>query len=119
MLGRAGVGALLGQSERLHAMPPFLTGGSMVELVTMETATFAAPPARFEAGTQMVSQVVGLTAAAEYLSEIGMEQIAAHETELATHLLRGMAEIPAIRALGPAEPQARIATVSFDGDGGH
>src|SRR5690625_25546 len=119
MLGPTGVGALVGKSELLHAMPPFLTGGSMVELVTMETATFAAPPARFEAGTQMVSQVVGLTAAAEYLSEIGMEQIAAHETELATHLLRGMAEIPGIRVLGPVEPQARIATVAFDVDGVH
>src|SRR5699024_9910338 len=112
MLGPTGVGALVGKPELLHAMPPCLTAGSLDERVTMETAAVAAPPARFEAGTQMVSQVVGLTAAAEYLSEIGMEQIAAHETELATHLLRGVAEIPGIRVLGPVDPQARIATVA-------
>ncbi len=119
MLGPTGVGALVGRSELLHAMPPMLTGGSMVEVVTMDGATYSEPPTRFEAGTQMVSQIVGLTAAAGYLAEIGMAQVAAHESELARHLLQGIAEIPGVRILGPVEPDRRIATVAFDVEGVH
>ena len=70
MLGPTGIGALYGRAELLAALPPFLTGGSMIETVTMESATFAPPPQRFEAGTQMISQVVGLAAAARYLDAI-------------------------------------------------
>lgn len=91
----------------------------MVEVVTMEGSTFAPPPTRFEAGTQMVTQIVGLTAAAEYLAEIGMAQIAAHETELATHLLTGMQAIPGVRILGPTDTSDRIGTVAFDVEGVH
>ena len=73
MLGPTGIGALYGRRDLLSALPPFLTGGSMIETVTMESATYAAPPQRFEAGTQMISQVVGLAAAARYLDGIGMD----------------------------------------------
>ena len=119
MLGPTGIGTLIGRRELLEAMPPFLTGGSMVEVVTMESSTYAPPPIRFEAGTQMVSQVVGLTAAAQYLSELGMDNIAAHEESLTTHLLTEMAQIPGVRILGPATPQQRLSTVAFDVEGVH
>src|SRR5699024_411080 len=79
MLGPTGVGALYGRRDLLEAMPPVITGGSMVEIVTMEETTFMPPPQRFEAGTQMVSQTVGLHAAADYLSDLGMDQVLAHE----------------------------------------
>lgn len=91
----------------------------MVEVVTMETATYSAPPTRFEAGTQMVSQIVGLTAAAEYLTEIGMDQVAAHGADLTAHLLEGMAKIPGVRILGPAEAADRIGVVAFEVEGVH
>lgn len=119
MLGPTGVGGLVGRYDLLEAMPPFITGGSMVEVVTMETATYSAPPTRFEAGTQMVSQIVGLTAAAEYLTEIGMDQVAAHGADLTAHLLEGMAKIPGVRILGPAEAADRIGVVAFEVEGVH
>ena len=79
MLGPTGVGALYGRRQLLERMPPFLTGGSMVEVVTMDETTFLPPPQRFEAGTQMVAQTVGMHAAIDYLSGIGMDRLAAHE----------------------------------------
>lgn len=79
MCGPTGIGALYGKAELLEKLPPFLTGGSMIEIVKMDETTFAAPPTRFEAGTQMTSQVVGLGAAVKFLSEIGMDNIHAHE----------------------------------------
>ena len=82
MLGPTGIGALYGRAELLRTLPPFLTGGSMIETVTMDGATYAPPPQRFEAGTQMISQVVGLAAATRYLGDIGMAEIQAHEHEL-------------------------------------
>ena len=119
MLGPTGIGGLYGRAELLEALPPFLTGGSMIETVTMESATYAAPPQRFEAGTQMISQVVGLAAAARYLSEIGMEAIAAHEHDLVAATLEGLAEIPQVRIIGPTDPAARQSPVSFVVDGVH
>lgn len=119
MLGPTGVGALYGKRALLEAMPPFLTGGSMVEVVTMETATYAAPPQRFEAGTQMVAQTVGLHAAVDYLAELGMAAVAEHEAALTEHLLAGIADVPGVRVLGPTDPVDRLATVSFVVDGVH
>lgn len=119
MLGPTGVGALYGRRELLEAMPPVLTGGSMVEVVTMAQTTYAPPPQRFEAGTQMVAQTVGLHAAVSYLDELGMAGVAAHEAELAERMLAGIAEIPDVRVLGPAEAADRIATVAFAVDGVH
>ena len=119
MLAPTGVGALYGRRELLDAMPPFMFGGSMVEVVTMEKTTYAPPPARFEAGTQPVAQAVGMGAAAEYLLGIGMDKIAAHEEELTKQMLEGIAEIPGIRVLGPLTAEGRTGSVAFDVEGVH
>lgn len=119
MLGPTGVGALYGRRELLADLPPFLTGGSMVEVVTMEHTTYAPPPQRFEAGTQMVAQAVGMGAAADYLAELGMEAVAGHERRLAGLLLDAVASVPGVRVIGPTENRDRLATVSFVVDGVH
>jgi cysteine desulfurase/selenocysteine lyase len=119
MLGPTGVGVLYGRRELLGALPPFLTGGSMIQTVTMESATYAAPPQRFEAGTQMISQIVGLAAAARYLDAIGMSAVAAHEHRLVAATLDGLAEIPQVRIVGPADPAVRRSPVAFVVDGVH
>ena len=119
MLGPTGVGALYGRRELLAAMPPVLTGGSMVQVVTMESTTYADPPQRFEAGTQMVSQTVGLHAAVDYLAELGMDAVAAHEHRLTERLLEGIASVPGVRVLGPTEARDRLAVVAFSVDGVH
>ncbi|MFV0427671.1 MAG: SufS family cysteine desulfurase [Beutenbergiaceae bacterium] len=119
MLGPTGVGVLYGRRELLAAMPPVLTGGSMVEVVTMEKTTFAPPPQRFEAGTQMVAQTVGLAAAVGYLSELGMDAVAAHEAALAQQMVDGIADIAHVRVLGPDRVHDRLATVAFSVDQVH
>ena len=119
MLGPTGIGGLYGRTELLAALPPFLTGGSMIETVTMESATYAIPPQRFEAGTQMISQVVGLAAAARYLSAIGMDRVEAHEQRLVAATLAGLAEIPQVRIIGPSDPDVRRSPVAFVVDGVH
>ncbi|PFG33388.1 cysteine desulfurase [Sanguibacter antarcticus] len=118
MLGPTGVGALYGRRELLEAMPPVITGGSMVEVVTMTETTYAPPPQRFEAGTQMVAQAIGMGAAARYLTELGMDAVAAHERELAAQLLT-IGELPGIRIIGPLDTVDRLAVVSFVVDGVH
>ena len=119
MLGPTGIGALYGRAELIAALPPFLTGGSMIETVTMSSATYSAPPQRFEAGTQMISQVVGLAAAATYLSDIGMDAVAAHEHRLVAATLAGLSEIPQVRIIGPTDPADRGSPVAFVVDGVH
>ncbi|OLZ46306.1 cysteine desulfurase [Amycolatopsis keratiniphila] len=119
MVGPYGIGVLYGRRELLEAMPPFLTGGSMIELVRMEQTTFAAPPQRFEAGTPMTSQAVGLGAAADYLSAIGMDRVAAHEHLLTEAALAGLGEIPGVRIIGPTDMTDRGGLVSFVIDGVH
>jgi cysteine desulfurase/selenocysteine lyase len=119
MLAPSGIGVLYGRRELLEAMPPFLTGGSMIELVTLERTTFAPPPQRFEAGVPMTSQAVGLGAAVDYLSEIGMDRIAAHEHVLTEAVLTGLSEIPGVRIIGPPDAVDRGATASFVIDGVH
>ncbi|WP_024288641.1 SufS family cysteine desulfurase [Cellulomonas sp. KRMCY2] len=119
MLGPTGVGALYGRREVLAGLPPFMTGGSMVEVVTMETATFAPPPQRFEAGTQMIAQAVGMGAAARYLRELGMDAVAAHEAQIAGLLLEAVAAVPGVRVVGPTDVVDRLAVVSFVVDGVH
>lgn len=119
MLGPTGVGALYGRPELLDVLPPFLTGGSMIEVVTMERTTFAAPPQRFEAGTMMTSQVVGLGAAVKYLGSIGMENIAAHEHELTELALAQLSEIDGLHIVGPTTAQRRGSAISFKVDGIH
>ena len=119
MLGPTGIGALYGKKSLLHLLGPFLTGGSMVEIVTMEKTTFAPPPARFEAGTQAVAQAVGMGAAAEYLANIGMDKVEAHEHTLTEHALKRLVDIPGVRILGPADATDRIGVVAFDLAGVH
>lgn len=113
MCGPSGVGALYGRLELLQQLPPFLTGGSMIELVKMEGATYAPPPQRFEAGTQMTSQVVGLGAAVDFLNEIGMDNIAAHEHDLVEYALEQLQRIPGLSLLGPATAENRGSAISF------
>jgi cysteine desulfurase / selenocysteine lyase len=119
MLGPTGIGVLWGRPEVLATMPPFLTGGSMIETVTMAVTTFAAPPQRFEAGTPPVAEAVGLQAAVEYLSALGMDAVAAHEHVLTEATLAGLQEIPGVRIIGPSEPVDRGGAVSFAVDGIH
>lgn len=119
MLGPNGVGALYGRRELLEALPPFLTGGSMIEVVTMEKTTFAAPPQRFEAGTMMTSQVVGLGAAVKYLDAIGMDKVAAHEHRLTALALEKLQEIDGVTIIGPNTAEQRGSAVSFKVEGIH
>ncbi|WP_020672744.1 cysteine desulfurase [Amycolatopsis nigrescens] len=119
MLAPNGIGVLYGRRALLESMPPFLTGGSMIELVKMERTTFAPPPQRFEAGTPMTSQAVGLGAAVDYLSVVGMDRIAQHEHGLTEAALRGLGEISGVRVIGPTEAVDRGGAVSFVIDGVH
>ena len=119
MLGPTGIGVLYGRRELLQAMPPVLTGGSMIATVTMEESTYADPPQRFEAGVPMVSQAVGLAAAVRYLEGVGMETIARHEEALTVAALDALASIPGIRVVGPTDMVSRGGAVSFVVDGIH
>ena len=119
MLGPTGIGVLYGRRELLNALPPFLTGGSMIETVTMEATTFAPAPQRFEAGTPMTSQVVGLAAAARYLDALGMPAVQEHERDLVAAALAGLSEIPGVRIIGPTTMENRGSPVSFVLDGVH
>jgi cysteine desulfurase/selenocysteine lyase len=119
MFGPTGIGVLWGRGELLEAMPPFLTGGSMIETVHMDHSTYAPPPQRFEAGSPNSAQAVGLAAAIDYLGEIGMDRVAAHEHALTERLLAGLAERPWVRVVGPATPLDRVGAVAFDVAGVH
>ncbi|MBB3754273.1 cysteine desulfurase/selenocysteine lyase [Mycolicibacterium sp. BK634] len=119
MLGPTGIGVLYGRRELLNAMPPFITGGSMIETVTMEATTYAPAPQRFEAGTPMTSQVVGLAAAARYLGTLGMGAVEAHESALVAATLEGLGAIPQVRIIGPRSLEHRGSPVSFVVDGVH
>ena len=119
MCGPSGVGVLYGKEELLKKLPPFLTGGSMIEIVKMEQTTFAEPPTRFEAGTQMTSQVVGLGAAVKFLEEVGMDNIHAHEKKLTERALRQLKEISGLRIIGPETTENRGGAISFTVDGVH
>jgi cysteine desulfurase / selenocysteine lyase len=119
MLGPLGVGVLWGRSELLQVMPPFLTGGSMIGSVSMADSTFAAPPQRFEAGVPVAAQAVGLHAAVDYLTALGMDRVAEHERRLTALLLDGLAELPWLRVVGPTSTTDRGGAVSFVVDGVH
>ncbi|GGK24047.1 putative cysteine desulfurase [Pilimelia terevasa] len=119
MCGPTGIGVLWGRGELLAAMPPFLGGGSMIESVTMERTTFAAPPARFEAGTPPITEAVGLAAAVDYLTGVGMEAVSWHEKELTVYALDALATVPGLRLYGPAMAVGRGGTLAFSLDGIH
>ncbi|MFI9532337.1 cysteine desulfurase [Nocardia fusca] len=119
MLGPSGVGVLYGKRALLDETPPFITGGSMIETVTMEQTTYAPPPQRFEAGVPMTSQVIGLGAAVRYLEEIGMDAVAAHERTLVDAALAGLDAVPGVRIIGPTENVDRGGAVAFVVEGIH
>ncbi|MGW1805950.1 cysteine desulfurase [Streptomyces sp. NPDC002078] len=119
MLGPNGVGVLWGRADLLAGLPPFLTGGSMIEIVEMDRTTFLPPPQRFEAGVPMTSQAVGLAAAVEYLERLGMAEVAAYEDTLTARALDLLAEVPGVRIVGPTELTDRGSAVSFTVDGIH
>lgn len=119
MLGPNGIGVLYGKAEHLAELPPARTGGSSIMRVSMDEATFLPAPLKFEAGTQPVSQVIGLGEAARYLSEVGMQRIEASEAALVTRLVEGIAENPGLRLLGPTDPADRVALASVEVLGVH
>ena len=112
-VGPTGVGILWGKAELLRELPPFLTGGSMVTAVTMESATWAEAPQKFEAGVPNMAQAVGLGAALNYLSNIGMDAIAQHERSLTGYALDKLLQIPGLRIVGPLDNVDRGAALSF------
>ena len=116
MLGPSGVGVLWGRRELLEAMPPYVTGGSMIEVVRMEGSTFLPPPERFEAGVPPSAQAVGLAAACDYLDGLGMANVVAHEEALTAHALEVLSTIPGVRVLGPLSTTDRGGAVSFEVD---
>ena len=119
MLGPTGIGVLFGRSELLNALPPFLTGGSMITTVTMESAEYLPAPHRFEAGTQRVSQAIALASAVDYLERIGIDRIAAHDAALGQRLVVGLNEIPGVTVLGPGIGKERVGLASFGVAGVH
>ena len=119
MLGPSGVGVLWGKKDLLDAMPPFMGGGSMIEVVHMSGSTYAPAPERFEAGTPVISQAVGLAAACDYLTGIGLDNVARHEGLLTARLLEGLRTVPGVRVVGPDTTEARGSAVSFTVDGVH
>ena len=112
-VGPTGVGIFWGRAELLADLPPFLTGGSMIENVTMQSATWAPAPKKFEAGVPNMAQAVGLGAALTYLTSIGMENIHRHEEKLTSYLLQGLSSIDGLRIIGPTATELRGGTVSF------
>ncbi|WP_026820269.1 SufS family cysteine desulfurase [Arthrobacter castelli] len=119
MLGPTGIGALYGKADLLNAMPPFLTGGSMITKVTMEGADYLPAPNRFEAGTQQISQAAALAVAVNYLQETGVKRIAAWEATLGRRLVEGLQQIEGVRVLGPGAGTERIGLAAFDIAGVH
>ena len=112
-VGPTGIGVFWGRAELLADLPPFLTGGSMIENVTMESATWAPAPKKFEAGVPNMAQAVGLGAALTYLTKIGMDNIHQHEIVLTKYLLEGLSAITDLRIIGPKTTELRGGVVSF------
>jgi cysteine desulfurase / selenocysteine lyase len=119
MLGPSGIGVLWGRRELLEAMPPYVSGGSMIEVVRMEETTFLPPPERFEAGVPPTAQAVGLAAACDYLDNLGMASVVAHEEALTAHGLEILPAIPGVRILGPLTTENRGGALHFVVDGIH
>jgi cysteine desulfurase/selenocysteine lyase len=119
LYGPTGVGVLWGRYDLLAEMPPFLGGGEMIETVDMTGTTYAAPPHRFEAGTPMIAEAIGLGAAIDYLTTIGMDNVAAHEHTLVEYALEQLAGIDGLTVIGPNEAVDRGATIAFTLQGIH
>ncbi|HVW80341.1 MAG TPA: cysteine desulfurase [Mycobacteriales bacterium] len=119
MCGPTGIGVLWARLDLLEQLPPFLGGGEMIDEVTMAGSTWAPPPHKYEAGTPPIAQAVGLGAAVDYLTALGMDAVHDHEVALTGYLLDGLASVPGVRIIGPATTQARGGAVSFVLEGVH
>jgi cysteine desulfurase/selenocysteine lyase len=119
LLGPTGIGVLWGKLELLEKLEPAIFGGSMVDSVTMEGATWAKVPRKFEAGVPNMAQAVGLSVAIDYLSKIGMQNLAQHEHKLTQELLVGLKQMKSVRVIGPLDMKDRGGVVSFTVDGVH
>ena len=119
VLGPTGIGVLWGKAELLDQLEPSLFGGSMVDSVTMQGATWAKAPRKFEAGVPNMAQAVGLSAAIDYISEIGMDKVAQHEQDLTKQLISGLQNISGVQVVGPVDMKDRGGVVSFTVDGVH
>jgi cysteine desulfurase/selenocysteine lyase len=113
MCGPTGIGVLWARRELLDELPPFLGGGEMIETVTIKGSTYAAPPHKFEAGTPPIAEAVGLAEAVRYLTDIGMDEIRAHEKELVSYALPALESVSGLRILGPRTAVARGGAISF------
>jgi cysteine desulfurase/selenocysteine lyase len=113
MLAPTGIGVLWGRQELLEDLPPFLGGGEMIETVSMSSSTYAPAPHKFEAGTPPISQAVGLGAAIDYLSAVGMDAIAAHEHTITAYAIDRLREVPELKIIGPDTAEGRGAAISF------
>ncbi|HEV3283987.1 MAG TPA: SufS family cysteine desulfurase [Solirubrobacteraceae bacterium] len=118
-LGPTGIGVLHARREILEGMEPFLTGGDMISSVDFQSATWNELPAKFEAGTPMIAEAVGLGAALDYLSVLGMPRVRAHEQALTAYMLERLSEVPGLRIVGPPEAESRGGLASFTIDGMH
>ncbi|MCA4920745.1 MAG: cysteine desulfurase [Roseomonas sp.] len=114
LYGPTGIGVLWGKLEHLDRMPPFLGGGDMIESVSFEKSTWAKPPARFEAGTPAIIEAVGLHAAIDYVTAIGMPAIEAHERALVDHAMRKLSDVPGLTLLGRAQDRGGVFAFALD-----
>ena len=119
MLGPTGIGALVATEELLASMPAVLTGGSMIEVVTMESSTYMEGPARFEAGSQPLAQAAGWQVAASYLAGLGLDRLHAGERLLTERALAGLETLPGVRIVGPHDAEDRTGVVAFVIEGVH
>jgi cysteine desulfurase/selenocysteine lyase len=119
MCGPTGIGVLWGRYDLLAELPPFLGGGEMIEVVELTGSTYAPPPHRFEAGTPPIAQAVGLGAAVDYLSAVGMASVEAHEHAITAYALERLAEVDGVRVIGPPTAENRGGAVSLVVDGVH
>ncbi|QYJ05783.1 cysteine desulfurase [Nocardioides panacisoli] len=119
VVGPTGIGVLWGSRAVLEELPPFLGGGEMIETVTMERSTYAGIPHKFEAGTPPIAEAVGLGAAVDYLSDLGMDAVHAHEQAVTAYALEGLASVSGVRILGPTDAASRGGAISFEVDGVH
>jgi cysteine desulfurase/selenocysteine lyase len=115
MLGPTGIGALWARRDLLEAMPPVITGGSMIERVTMAVSTYAPPPLRFEAGTPSMGPAVGLAAACDYLTDLGMDAVEQHVTSLTRQAVEALLAVPGVHVLGPSGERGPVVAFSVDG----
>jgi cysteine desulfurase / selenocysteine lyase len=119
VVGPTGIGVLWGRRSVLDQLPPFLGGGEMIETVTMERSTYAPIPHKFEAGTPPIVEAVGLGAAVDYLSVLGMDHVHRHEQAITAYALQGLQTVPGLKVLGPLDAAERGGAISFEIPGVH